>query len=86
MSLILQISSNGMFKSPVHRVVTNSKRERISVAVFYNPEPYKEIEPFEKLINESRPKLYRNVKNYMKIYFEYYQNGRRPIESSKIQI
>ncbi|KAL9275555.1 Codeine O-demethylase-like protein [Drosera capensis] len=29
-----EIMSNGMFKSPVHRVVTNSERERVSVAMF----------------------------------------------------
>ena len=80
----MQISSNGMFKSRVHRVVTNSERERISLAVFYIPEPEKDIEPFENLVDESRPRLYRKVKNYVDIYFKYYQQGRRPMEAAKI--
>lgn len=81
-----QISSNGMFKSPVHRVVTNAERERISLAVFYVPDPENDIEPFEELINESRPRLYRKVKNYVDIYFQYYQKGRRPMEAAKIEV
>ncbi|KAF4349809.1 jasmonate-induced oxygenase 4 [Cannabis sativa] len=80
-----EISSNGAFKSPLHKVLTNSERERISLAVFYVPEPDKEIGPFEGLIDESRPRLYRPVKNYVDIYFQYYQQGRRPMEASKIQ-
>ncbi|POO01322.1 Oxoglutarate/iron-dependent dioxygenase [Trema orientale] len=80
-----EISSNGAFKSPVHRVVTNSERERISLAVFYIPDLDKEIGPFEGLIDESRPSLYRTVKNYVDIYFQYYQQGRRPMEAAKIQ-
>ena len=57
--------SNGIFKSPMYRVVTNLERERISVAVFYSPDSDKEIEPIGKLFNDSRPRLYRKVKNYV---------------------
>ena len=38
-----QIMSNGIFKSPVHRVVTNSERERISLAVFSSPDSDKRL-------------------------------------------
>lgn len=80
----MQISSNGIFKSLVHRVVTNSERGRISLAVFYIPEIDKDIEPFEKLVNESRPRLYKIIKNYPNIYLQYYQQGKRPIEAAKM--
>nr|AIS20826.1 EFE [Pyrus x bretschneideri] len=80
----VEILSNGIFKSPVHKVVTNSDKERISVAAFCIPESDKEIEPFERLVNESRPRLYKKVKNYVGIYFEYYQQGRRPMEAAKM--
>ena len=56
-----QILSNGLIKSPVHKVVINAEKERISVAVFCVPDEEKEIEPFENLINESRPRLYREM-------------------------
>ncbi|XP_062097736.1 jasmonate-induced oxygenase 4-like [Humulus lupulus] len=81
----VEILSNGAFKSPLHKVLTNSERERISLAVFYTPDSDKEIGPFEELMDESRPRLYRTVKNYVNIYFQYYQLGRRPMEASKIQ-
>ncbi|PON68555.1 Oxoglutarate/iron-dependent dioxygenase [Parasponia andersonii] len=79
------ISSNGIFKSLVHRVVTNSKKERMSLVVFYIPELDKEIEPFEELVDESRPKLYKKVKNYPEFYLRHYQLGKRPIEAARIE-
>ncbi|XP_022960723.1 protein SRG1-like isoform X1 [Cucurbita moschata] len=79
-----EITSNGIFKSPVHRVLTNSERERISLAVFYLPDWEKEIEPLEKLIDETRPRLYKTVKNFVGLYFQYYQQGQRPMEAARI--
>lgn len=32
-----EIMTNGVFKSPVHRVVTNTERERNTLAVFFLP-------------------------------------------------
>ncbi|CAI8600386.1 unnamed protein product [Vicia faba] len=80
----IEIMSNGIFQSPVHRVVTNAEKERLTVAMFCIPDSEKEIKPVEKLVNESRPILYRPVKDYVGIYFQYYQQGKRPIEASKI--
>ncbi|KAF5934889.1 hypothetical protein HYC85_026018 [Camellia sinensis] len=79
-----EIMSNGMFKSPVHRVVTNSERERITLAVFCMPESNNEIEPVEGLIDEKRPRLYRSMKDYGNIYFQNYQLGKRPIDAAKL--
>ncbi|KAM7267030.1 hypothetical protein ACFE04_009196 [Oxalis oulophora] len=80
----IEIMSNGIFKSPMHRVVTNSTRERISVAIFAVPQPEQEIEPAAELIDESRPRLYKKVTNYVDLYFKNYQLGRRPIEAAII--
>ncbi|GMQ07289.1 hypothetical protein CsSME_00051543 [Camellia sinensis var. sinensis] len=79
-----EIMSNGMFKSPVHRVVTNSERERITLAVFCMPESNNEIEPVEGLIDQKRPRLYRSMKDYGNIYFQNYQQGKRPIDAAKL--
>jgi len=76
--------SNGMFKSPVHMVVTNSQRERNTLAVFCLPEREKEIGPVEELIDEKRPRTYKTVKNYVDIYFQNYQHGKRPLDAAKI--
>ncbi|KAL6221325.1 hypothetical protein ACLB2K_009076 [Fragaria x ananassa] len=80
----MQIMSNGIFKSPMHRVVTNPDRMGLSVALFNEPDPETEINPVEKLIDETRPRLYKNVKNYGRINYECYQKGEVALETLKI--
>ncbi|KAM3287769.1 flavonol synthase/flavanone 3-hydroxylase [Capsicum chacoense] len=80
----VEIMSNGVFKSPMHRVVTNAERERNTLAVFIMPDVDVEIGPVEKLINEERPRAYKNVKNFVDLFFQSYQQGKRPIEAAMI--
>ncbi|KAL3326544.1 hypothetical protein AABB24_037288 [Solanum stoloniferum] len=80
----VEIMSNGIFKSPVHRVVTNAERERNTLAVFIMPDVTVGIGPVEKLINEERPRAYKDVKNYVDLFFQSYQHGKRPIETAMI--
>ncbi|KAI4335649.1 hypothetical protein L6164_014280 [Bauhinia variegata] len=80
----IEIMSNGIFKSPIHRVVINSEKERQTVAMFFTPDAEKEVVPDNELVNESRPRLYTSVKNYAEIYFKYYQQGKRAIDAAKI--
>lgn len=79
-----QKMSNGIFKSPVHRVVTNSERERFSLAVFCTPNSDREIEPVNGVVTDGRPTMYKKVKNYVSYFFEYFQRGRRPVEAAII--
>ncbi|KAE9602320.1 putative codeine 3-O-demethylase [Lupinus albus] len=81
----MQIMSNGIFKSPMHRVVTNTEKLRISVAMFNEPEPENEIGPVEGLIDETRPRLYRNIKNYGDINYRSYQEGKIALEMVRIE-
>lgn len=76
--------SNGIFKSPVHRVVTNADQERNTLAVFIMPDVTDGIGPVEKLINEEMPRAYKDVKNYVELFFQSYQHGKRPIETAMI--
>uniref|UniRef100_A0ACD6A5X7 Uncharacterized protein n=1 Tax=Avena sativa TaxID=4498 RepID=A0ACD6A5X7_AVESA len=82
----IQIMSNGIFKSPVHRVVTNAKKERISVALDYSVDPMREIEPSAHLVNEKRPALYRKVKvkDYIAVHYNHFSHGEMFIDSLKI--
>ncbi|KAK7264854.1 hypothetical protein RJT34_32467 [Clitoria ternatea] len=80
----MQIMSNGIFKSILHRVVTNTENLRMSVAMFNEPEPENEIGPVESLTDETRPRLYRNVKNYGVINYKCYQEGKIALETVKI--
>lgn len=80
----MEIMSNGIFKSPVHRVLTHFEKERVSVAVFYTPEPNKEIGPEDGLVHQGRSKLFKKVKDYADIHWGYYQQGLRAIHTAKV--
>ncbi|QCD80587.1 leucoanthocyanidin dioxygenase [Vigna unguiculata] len=80
----MQIMSNGIFKSIMHRVVTNTEKMRMSLAMFNEPDPENEIGPVEGLIDETRPRLYRNVKCYGDINYKCYQEGKIALETVKI--
>ncbi|KAF8102867.1 hypothetical protein N665_0191s0017 [Sinapis alba] len=81
---MMEIMSNGIYKSPIHRVVTNREKARISVATFYAPHEDKEIQPVDGTVSETRPRLYKAIKKYVDFYFDYYHQGRRPIEAAYI--
>lgn len=78
--------SNGTFKSPVHRVVTNAGKERLSVAMFYALDPERELGPAAGLIDEERPRLYKTVKtkDYLAVLFETFAKGKRAIDWAKV--
>ncbi|KAJ9141037.1 hypothetical protein P3X46_031620 [Hevea brasiliensis] len=79
----MQIISNGIFKSPTHRVILESKKERIWVAVFHLPQYEVEIGPVQCLIDENRPQQYRNLKNYRGHYEDSLFQGKAPLEIVK---
>ncbi|XAR50521.1 Leucocyanidin oxygenase [Bertholletia excelsa] len=75
----MEIMTNGEFKSPVHRVLSHSERDRISIAMFYTPAKGKDIGPEEGLVNDEKPRLFKQVKDYADVHFEYYQKGERAL-------
>lgn len=76
--------SNGIITSPVHKVVTNHEKLRISISISNEAEHDKEIGPVDGLIDEKRPRLYRNVKNYGFLNLECFQKGEVAIETVKV--
>ena len=50
--------SNAIYKSVEHRVIVNSVKDRVSLALFYNPKSDLLIEPAKELVSEDRPALY----------------------------
>ncbi|KAM0017943.1 putative codeine 3-O-demethylase [Helianthus debilis subsp. tardiflorus] len=81
----MQILSNGIFKSPLHRVVTNKGKGRISVAMFIEPDPNKEIGPVDVLVDEKTPRMYKTVKNYAVFNYECFQKGINvPLDDVKV--
>lgn len=80
---MVEVISNGKYKSIEHRAVANKEKDRISIAAFCNPEKEAEIGPACELINESNPLNYRNFKRseYLESYF---LEGKKAIEFAKI--
>eukprot|EP00262_Sarcandra_glabra_P005979 TRINITY_DN1794_c1_g1_i1.p1 TRINITY_DN1794_c1_g1~~TRINITY_DN1794_c1_g1_i1.p1 ORF type:complete len:373 (-),score=71.95 TRINITY_DN1794_c1_g1_i1:118-1185(-) len=58
---ILEIVSNGIYRSIEHRAKVNSEKERLSIATFYSPKLDKEMGPAPSLINPQRPALFKRV-------------------------
>ncbi|KAL0337515.1 UNVERIFIED_CONTAM: protein SRG1 [Sesamum calycinum] len=80
----IKIMSNGIFKSLVHRVLTNSTRERNTLVMFCAPDPVQEIGPVEELVDEKRPRAFKNIKNYSESYFYYYQQGKSLLNAARV--
>ena len=56
------------------------------VVLFNEPDPEKDIGPVDCLVDEQRPRLYRNVKNYGLIYYEWHQKGNVAIDTEMLKI
>ncbi|KAL0316405.1 UNVERIFIED_CONTAM: putative 2-oxoglutarate-dependent dioxygenase [Sesamum radiatum] len=54
----LQVVSNGNYKSVEHRVIVNSVKERVSLALFYNAKGDVLMKPAEQLVTKDHPPLY----------------------------
>ncbi|KAI3446846.1 hypothetical protein Pfo_003511 [Paulownia fortunei] len=80
----VEIMSNGIFQSPIHRVVTNPHKERITIAFFCTPDSTSEVGAAERLIDEERPRLFNSVVDYAANYFQAFQTGKRPIDHLRI--
>jgi 2'-deoxymugineic-acid 2'-dioxygenase/mugineic-acid 3-dioxygenase len=57
----LQVVTNGMLKSIVHRVVTNTTMARMSVGMFITPTKDCLITPAEEFLGEDNPPRYHAV-------------------------
>ncbi|KAK4387213.1 protein SRG1 [Sesamum angolense] len=68
---ILEILTNGAYKSIEHRAVVNSKKERLSVATFLNPKLDGDLGPAASLVTAGTPAKFKRigVTEYFKGYF-----------------
>lgn len=79
----MQVLSNGIFKSVLHRVVAN-KKERMSIVLLWSPDREVGVGPIDELINEKRPRLYKSVKNYNDIIIEAWKKGIFTLDAMKL--
>ncbi|GAB2277120.1 hypothetical protein Dimus_011827 [Dionaea muscipula] len=84
---MLQLVSNGHYKSIEHKAVANASKARVSVAVFVNPAPDQVMAPLPELLeNTGEEPLYREVvfRDYFKYFFSKGHDGKATIEWAKI--
>uniref|UniRef100_A0A0D9WMH7 Fe2OG dioxygenase domain-containing protein n=2 Tax=Leersia perrieri TaxID=77586 RepID=A0A0D9WMH7_9ORYZ len=81
--LTLEIMTNGIFRAPVHRAVTNAEKERISVAMFYAVDAEKVIKPVADVLGLAR---YRTIKgkDLLVEHYEHFSRGAKVVDSLKI--
>ncbi|KAJ0987670.1 hypothetical protein J5N97_006026 [Dioscorea zingiberensis] len=81
----IQVLSNAMYKSVEHRVITNAKEERISIAFFYNPKCDLLLGPARQLVTPDRPPLYDSMTfNEYRLYIRKKgPRGKTQVESLK---
>ncbi|XP_057950027.1 oxoglutarate-dependent flavonoid 7-O-demethylase 1-like [Malania oleifera] len=70
---ILEIVTNGIYRSIEHRATVNSIKERLSMATFYNPNIEGDLGPAPSLLTPDTPPLFKRVG--VNDYFEGYLSG-----------
>ncbi|KAI3841880.1 hypothetical protein MKW92_038077 [Papaver armeniacum] len=84
---MMEIVSNGIYRSIEHRAVVNSAKERLSVAAFHSANLDAEIGPAHSLINPPhKPALFRreSVETYFKNFFARKLDGKSYLDSMRI--
>lgn len=58
----MQIVTNGIYKSVEHRaVITNTEKERLSIAAFHSAKPDGNIGPAPSLVTPENPPIFRTT-------------------------
>ncbi|KAB1221459.1 Protein SRG1 [Morella rubra] len=85
---IMEMLSNGAYTSVEHRAVVNSEKERISVAMFFNPKFEAEIGPSRSVLSAESPPLFRRLgmEEYVKGFFSRNLRGKSNLERMRIKV
>ncbi|GKD92594.1 codeine O-demethylase-like protein [Tanacetum coccineum] len=79
--------SNGVYNSIEHRATVNAMKERISLAMFFNPKLEANVGPAKSLLkNTGVPPLYKTVvmEQYLKEFFSVKLNGKTFLKKMKL--
>lgn len=82
---IMEIVSNGVYRSIEHRAMVNSTKERLSIATFYSSNADSEIGPAHSLVGPTNPAVFRRIpiENYFKEFFARKLNGKSYLDFMK---
>ncbi|NP_001352380.1 protein SRG1-like [Solanum lycopersicum] len=83
---MMEIVSNGVYRSIEHRAIVNSYEERLSVATFYNINLESELGPAHSLIGPHNPPIFRRVpvQKYLQDFFARKLDGKSYLDSMKV--
>ncbi|BAT93189.1 hypothetical protein VIGAN_07211300 [Vigna angularis var. angularis] len=84
---ILEIITNGTYRSVEHRATVNSEKERLSFATFYSPREDAVIGPSPCLITEQTPPQFKSIRvdQYFKDFFARKLEGKSNRDNMKIE-
>ncbi|KAG4950285.1 hypothetical protein JHK82_043639 [Glycine max] len=84
---ILEINTNGTYRSIEHRATVNSEKERLSIATFYSPRQDGVIGPWPSLITKQTPAQFKRigVKEYFKNFFARKLEGKSNRDALRIE-
>ncbi|GMY37825.1 protein SRG1-like [Fagus crenata] len=84
---IMEIVSNGIYRSIEHRAMVNSSKERLSIATFYSSKQDSELAPAPSLIGPNNPANFQRVpvEKYFKDFFARKLNGKSYLEFMRIE-
>ncbi|KAG6581393.1 protein SRG1-like [Cucurbita moschata] len=84
---IMEIVSNGVYKSIEHRVSLNFSKERLSVATFHSSNLNSELGPANSLVGPHNPAVFRRVmlEKYFKDFFARKLEGKSYLEQMRIE-
>jgi isopenicillin N synthase-like dioxygenase len=84
---MLEIMTNGIYRSIEHRAIVNSKKERLSLATFYGPGVEGNIGPAPSLTTPNNPAVFKtmNVLDYHKGYLSRELRGKSYLDTLRVQ-
>ncbi|XP_059669327.1 protein SRG1-like [Cornus florida] len=84
---IMEIVSNGLYRSIEHRATVNSTKERLSIATFYSSNLDSELGPAHSLISPYNPAVFRRVPidKYFKDFFSRKLDGKSYLDFMRIE-
>ncbi|XP_019460640.1 PREDICTED: protein SRG1-like isoform X2 [Lupinus angustifolius] len=84
---VLEILTNGIYRSIEHRATVNSVKERISIATFHRPGMSRVLGPIPSLVTPERPALFERigVQDYYKGFLSRELQGKSYIDIIRIQ-
>ncbi|KEH23007.1 putative thebaine 6-O-demethylase [Medicago truncatula] len=84
---VIEVLSNGKYKSVEHRAMTNKNKRRTSFVSFLFPRDDAELGPFDHMIDDQNPKMYKEITygEYLRHTLNRKLEGKTQTDATKIK-